>query len=64
MTYDVYVLTESSGGEYEFADKVGELTPAANEENCYFGSLKLWSPATGFISGQIRDGKYLLVSKN
>lgn len=66
MTYSIYkvTVTEFPGGDYEFADKIGELTPAADERNCYFGSLKLWSPTTGFLTGHIRDGEWLLVSHN
>ena len=67
MTYDVYLLTEVSHedmGEYAFAKKMGELTPAANDDCCYFGSLKLWSRENGFITGQIRDGNFLLISRS
>ena len=65
MTYDIYHLTEDTDGDiqhYSLADKIGELTPGASDTTCYFGPLKLWHKDTGFISGQIRFGKYLLVS--
>jgi hypothetical protein len=64
MTYSIYKLTEFSDSDHVFADKIGELTPAADERNCYFRSLKLWSPTTGFLTGHIRDGEWLLVSHN
>jgi hypothetical protein len=62
MTYSIYKLTEFADSDSVFATKVGELEPAADEKNCYFGSLKLWSPTTGFLTGHIRDGDWLLVS--
>lgn len=62
MTYSIYKLTARSDSDHVLADKIGELKPAADEQNCYFGSLKLWSPKTGFLTGHIRDGEWLLVS--
>ena len=46
--------------------KLGELKPAADNNNCYFGSVKLWNEVTGFVKGQIRvqigNMKYWIVS--
>lgn len=60
MKYHVYTPDRASGikGDYY---KVGELTPAADLDNCWFGDVQLWHPERGFMRGQIKVGDCWLV---
>jgi|LauGreDrversion4_2_1035121.scaffolds.fasta_scaffold05166_8 hypothetical protein len=67
MTYDIYRITEirhDGAEEHFFADKFAQMEMAANDDCCHFGSLKLWDSKTGFVTGKIREGNYLLVSRS
>jgi len=60
MKYHIYAPDRASGVKGDFY-KIGELTPGASLDNCWFGEVRLWHPENGFRRGQFKIGEYWLV---